>query len=489
VTELEQEIAHLQELQARHRKNIHTLEEQLARHGMKRPLDLLNELEFEQEQLRQVEKRLAKLTAQAETVLPPQHELLQPTPTQRQRLVNWEKVGSIAGVIGVLIALGAWLVANAPDFLSAWLSRTPTVTLTSSSTHTPVISTATPTNTPFSPTATPTFTPSPTPTSAGGWQPIPDLPRRITTMVADPTAPRILYASTGIYGSGGGGVYKSEDSGLTWRLAVNGLPNDVVKTLAFSRDVPSTLYANVGPRGDIYASTDGAESWIYVGLDSELCCNFERRMFVSPRDGSVLFIVEFSGGVSRSLDGGQNWLPVKDGRGEIRARSLAIDPTDTNVVYLGTEGNGVYKSTDSGDTWSLANRGMLDYHITALAIDPTHPQTVYAGGDNGELFKSTDGGQTWNDLTDRLPFGEHSYTPAISAIAIDPVAPDTVCLLVERVGVLVSYDGGARWRLLGKPGEISNPSFTAMVTIFDPQLVLVVGIKDTGGWRYAVVQP
>ena len=349
-----------------------------------------------------------------------------------------------------------------------------------------------PTNTPAPPEATPVPpTVSATGESslpAGSWQPVPDLPRKINALAADPTDPQVLYAGTGVYGSGGGGVYKSEDSGLTWRLAVNGLPNEVVKTLAFSQDVPPTLYTNVGPRGDIYASTDGAESWTYVGLNSELCCNFDRQMFVSPRDGNVLFIVEPPRGVSRSHDGGQNWLPVKDERGEIRALSLAIDPADTNVVYLGTEGNGVYKSTDGGETWSPANRGMIDYRITALAVDPAQPQTVYAGGYGTELFKSTDGGQSWNDLADKLP---HQKSPhqSIRDIAIDPAAPDTVYLLVEWVGALVSYDGGARWHVLGKPGEVNNPSFTAMVTTFDPQPILVVGIKDAGAWRYAAAQP
>jgi HEAT repeat protein len=63
MTELEQEIAHLQELQAKHRKNIHTLEEMLANYGMDRPLPLVNNLEFEQEQLRQVEERLTAARA------------------------------------------------------------------------------------------------------------------------------------------------------------------------------------------------------------------------------------------------------------------------------------------------------------------------------------------------------------------------------------------------------------------------------------------
>jgi len=105
------------------------------------------------------------------------------TPAKPRQPVNWEKVGAIAQVIGVLIAvvglliaLGQWLVPNAADFPSAWLSETPTVTPTSNPTHTPVISTATPTQTPTvgvltlrtpDPTSTPAYqVPTATPTPA-----------------------------------------------------------------------------------------------------------------------------------------------------------------------------------------------------------------------------------------------------------------------------------------------------------------------------------
>jgi photosystem II stability/assembly factor-like uncharacterized protein len=151
-------------------------------------------------------------------------------------------------------------------------------------------------------------------------------------------------------------------------------------------------------------------------------------MLVSPSDEKVLFVISIGGGknASRSRDGGQNWLPIEDERGQIGARSLSIDHTDTNVVYLGSKGNGVYKSTDGGKTWSQANEGMLDYHITALCIDPAQSQTIYAGGDDGKLFKSTNGGKTWSDLTDKLPFSEHTYIPGISYIAIDPAVPEKI---------------------------------------------------------------
>ena len=354
--------------------------------------------------------------------------------------------------------------------------------------------------------ATPSPTPAvaqqmPTPTTAappaasatgvptllpGNWQPLPDLPRQINTLVVDPGNSLTLYAGTGSTGAGSG-VYKSEDAGLTWRLVSTGLPSEDVKALAFSRDDPPILYAAVG--NNVFVTADGGANWSQQAQDVSEYGGFE-QIRVAPGNGKVLYGVAVIEGVFRSDDGGQNWLAVneglpKDSNGSLNVQSLAIDPTDTNVIYLGTgwsgsNGNGVFKSTDGGTTWMAANRGMIDYSITALAVDPLNPQTVYAGGFGGELFKSTDGGATWNELAVNLPDQAN-----VLGIVIDPAVTETVYVLYDRVGVLVSHDGGMQWNLLGKPGEFDYPTFTAMAVTFDPQPVLVIGIGGEGGWRYA----
>jgi photosystem II stability/assembly factor-like uncharacterized protein len=263
--------------------------------------------------------------------------------------------------------------------------------------------------------------------------------------------------------------------------------------LAFSHGSPPTLYAAVGGRGDVYASVDGAQSWARLG-NYELT-GFGSRLVVAPGNADLLFVAEDVRGAYRSLDGGRNWLPVsqglpKDSNGSHNVQSVAIDPTDSNVVYVGTGwgpfgGNGVYKSTDGGENWSPANRGMIDYSITTLAIDPANPQTVYAGGNGGELFKSADGGQTWDNLTDRLAVPSERSRSALRAILLDPATPQTVYLLGEREGVMVSADGGGTWRLLGKPGGLDNPTFSALIAIFGEQPILIAGIGGEGGWRYS----
>ena len=121
-----------------------------------------------------------------------------------------------------------------------------------------------------------------------------------------------------------------------------------------------------------------------------------------------------------------------------------------------------------------------DYSIHALAVDPHNPRVLYAGAYEGDLFKSADGGETWMDITRRL-----SDKATVVDIVVDSTTPDTVYLLCDRLGVLVSGDGGARWQLLGKPADVDYPMLTAVAIGPGPQPVVVVGIREEGGWRYA----
>lgn len=335
----------------------------------------------------------------------------------------------------------------------------------------------------------------------GRWQRIPDLPRQINSLVVDPSNPQIIYAGAGLQGSGSG-VYKSEDSGLTWLLASNGLPSEDVESLVIDPNPPHRLWAAlfVTARTNIYASDDGAKSWSRIS-DTGIFGGLQQRLIIDPSKSENQFLIIPPQGLFKSIDGGRNWQPINEGLPQDQAfdkaayvLSLAIDPGNSQLVYAGTgstsgNGHGVFKSNDAGKTWSPANRGMIDYRISALAVDANDSMTIYAGGENGELFKSVDGGTSWNDTSDRDLMDLYS-SPTISNIFVDPASPKTVYALAEEAGVLISYDAGSSWLKLGKPEKLEEPlRFTAMAVASKPLPVLIVGvdsyIKNGGGWRFA----
>lgn len=336
----------------------------------------------------------------------------------------------------------------------------------------------------------------------GRWQHISDLPRKINSLVVDPGNPRIIYAGAGLQGSGSG-VYKSEDAGLTWRLASKGLPSEDVNSLVIDPHPPYRLFASISvtARTQIYASNDGADSWTLVG-NTGIFGGLQERLFNDPSKGDVLFLVIQPQGLFRSVDGGRNWQALNEGLPQNHdfgngayVLSLAVDPNNSQIIYAGTggyvsgQGHGVFKSDDGGKTWSPTNRGMIDYRISALAIDPTNSQIIYAGSDKGELFKSIDSGQTWTDMSDRNLMDQYD-SPVVQNIVVDSSNPETVYVLTDEAGFLVSYDAAASWIKLGRPEKLDDTvKFTASAIIFDPKPVLIVGvdpyIKNAGGWRFA----
>ena len=64
-----------------------------------------------------------------------------------------------------------------------------------------------------------------------------------------------------------------------------------------------------------------------------------------------------------------------------QVNALAVDPRNPSVVYLGAAGGGVWKSTDGGQTWVPLTDNQPSLEIGALTLDPSNPDIVYAGTD------------------------------------------------------------------------------------------------------------
>src|SRR5688572_17375976 len=115
-----------------------------------------------------------------------------------------------------------------------------------------------------------------------------------------------------------------------------------------------------------------------------------------PSQPRTFYMGVASGGVFKTTDGGENWLPITDGQVPVASTgSIAVADSDPNVIYLGTgsdgvrsnvsTGRGVWKSIDAGKTWTFA--GLYNSGQTgAVRIHPTNPNIVWVAA-NGDIFK------------------------------------------------------------------------------------------------------
>src|SRR3712207_818809 len=93
------------------------------------------------------------------------------------------------------------------------------------------------------------------------------------------------------------------------------------------------------------------------------------------------------GGLWKTTDGGENWLPVTDGHiNSSSVGAVAVSESNPDVIYIGMgescirgnimPGDGVYKSTDAGKTWQ--HIGFSESHaISRIRIHPSNPDIVF----------------------------------------------------------------------------------------------------------------
>jgi len=198
---------------------------------------------------------------------------------------------------------------------------------------------------------------------------------------------------------------------------------------------------------------------------------------------SVFYMAAVDGGVWKTTDFGNTWMPIFDDQPTGSVGALAVSESDPNVIYVGSgeglqrpdlsTGDGIYKSTDAGKTWT--HLGLRDaYQIASIGIDPQDSNRLFVAalghpyGPNTErgVFRSTDGGQTFQKVLYK------DENTGAADLVLDPSNPRTVyaVLWAARVapweirsgesfitagsGLFKSTDGGDSWHPLtaGLPG-------------------------------------
>ena len=282
----------------------------------------------------------------------------------------------------------------------------------------------------------------------------------VTHIIVDPRNSNRLYASTWTLYSGGGGVYRSEDAGRSWKLI--GLAKETVRALAQAPTNPKEFVA--GSLTGVYRSLDDGNSWERISpANHEDLRNFDSVAF-DPHDEKIIYAGTYHL-PWKTVDGGKNWSPVVKGMiDDSDVMSIVVDPANPSNVHA-TACSGIYHSVDAGQNWKRYSGIPFVFRRTQLIKqDPQHPDTLYAGTTSG-LWKTSNEGGAWTRTTP----GDW----VVNAIVIDPKNPQRLILGTEREGVQVSDNGGA--------------TFVAANSGFHHQHILDVAIDRENSDRALVV--
>ncbi len=301
---------------------------------------------------------------------------------------------------------------------------------------------------------------------------------RVNAVTGVPGQPNTFY-----FGSVGGGLWRSDNSGRTWRPVFDDQSIASIGAVAVAPSAPNTVYVGTGEAdmrsqitfGDgMYKSTDGGLSWTHIGLENTRQIG---RVAVDPKNPQIVFVAALGHvygpnpdrGVFRSKDGGRTWEKVLYKNENIGAIDVTIDPTDSKVVYAvlwGTRrppwsiyppsyipGGGVFKSTDGGTTWKQLENGLPTEGAgrTGLAIARSNSKRIYAIVDatKGGLYRSDDSGATWALISDQKRLWGRGWY--FCKVVADPKNADTV--YVSNTSVYRSTDAGKTWTAIkGAPG-------------------------------------
>jgi photosystem II stability/assembly factor-like uncharacterized protein len=310
-------------------------------------------------------------------------------------------------------------------------------------------------------------------------------------------------STTFYFGAVNGGIWKTTDAGMVWTPIFDGQPVGSIGALAVAPSDPKTIYAGTGESdirsslsfgNGVYKSSDSGATWKHIGLDETRHIS---RIVIDPQNADIVYVGALGHaygpseerGVYKSVDGGSHWARVLDLGSDIGVSDLAICASAPQVLFAGAwhthrppwstyapiegPGSGLYRSQDAGKTWKrLEGNGLPDGDWGRVGVDVSpdgkrvyalifiqaraqiqtktgmQPESKTAAAKSG-LYRSDDGGNTWVLAnSDARLTGRAWY---FNRVTIDPQNPDLI--YVPNVALYRSEDGGKTISVVrGAPG-------------------------------------
>lgn len=210
-----------------------------------------------------------------------------------------------------------------------------------------------------------------------------------------------------------------------------------------------------------------------------------------PRSTDIIWVGAPTGGLWKSMDGGQTWSTNTDHLPNLGVSDIEINPQNPDIMYIATGDKqrgsalsiGIMKSTDGGQTWQFTglNPDVTEKHkIGKLLMHPDNPEILLAASNKG-IYKTTDGGNSW---VNKIPgdFFDMEINPADSAAWY---------ATQSGVGIFRSIDSGESWTRLSVGLPDPGPRFgriAVAVSQSSPAVLYALYCEDieSEGWVWGL---
>ncbi len=219
-----------------------------------------------------------------------------------------------------------------------------------------------------------------------------------TELSMDMNNPNVLYTAMWhhqrkpwkvISGGDGSGLYKSTDSGDTWKKIHKGLPEEKGKmAIAVNRTNSNKVYALIESdtqkdKSGLFVSNNAGENWSKVSGDNRLTQRawYYTEVFSDPNNENVVYVL--SAPALRSIDGGKTWEEITGTHGDFH--DLWINPNNSKNMVIANDG-GAAISFNYGETWSRQDN-MPTAQFYRVNADNEFPYNLYGGQQDNTSVK------------------------------------------------------------------------------------------------------
>ena len=276
-------------------------------------------------------------------------------------------------------------------------------------------------------------------------------------IIIDRTNTNVLYASIWeVYrtpwkmwgGGGASGLFKSKDGGETWEELTRkpGMPTGIVGKIGVTVSPvdSSRVWAIIeSDSGGVYRSDDAGMTWKYVNRDRKLRQRafYYSRIYADPKDKNTVYGLNV--GFFKSTDGGVTFdKTIRVPHGD--NHDLWIDPTDPMRMITSNDGGGAV-SENGGKSWTDEDFPTAQlYHIIATSDFPYHVAgaqqdntTITVPSEEWEFMSARNNTTKRRGWSYSVGGGESGY------IAQDPKNPD-IFYSGSQGALITRFDGRAK---------------------------------------------